>query len=124
MIDVNLMIANNIHEILREQGKKLADLAVGIGVTEQIVGKMLNGGRSISALELKRITEYLNVPMDSVMRMPATVEEADVIHTFMGRVETEEAKQALEMADEISDRILFHRQVRKNGMAMMEPLGV
>ena len=124
MIDVNLMIANNIHEILRGQGKKLVDLAAGIGVSEQIVSKMLNGGRSINALELKRIADYLGVSVDSMMQMPATMEAADVIPTFMGRVETQEAKRALEIAGEVSDRILFHRQVRQNGVEMMKPLGV
>ena len=32
---------------------------------------------------------------------------------------TEQAKQALQVADELSDMILFHKKVRENGTALM-----
>lgn len=120
MLDVNVMIANNILDILRKQGKKQLDLAEGIGVSKQTMSKMMNGGRVINAVELKKIADYLKVSMESIMRVPEAAPEMDVIHTFMGRVETEEAKEALRIADEVSEMILFHSRVRKNGLAMMQ----
>ena len=37
----------------------------------------------------------------------------NVIHAFMGRVKTEEARKGIQLADELSDMILFHtRYVR------------
>ena len=41
----------------------------------------------------------------------------------MGKVQSEEARQALKIADELSDMILFHKRVRENGNAMMQPWG-
>jgi hypothetical protein len=41
----------------------------------------------------------------------------------MGKVQSEEARQALKTADELSDMILFHKRVRQNGTAMMSPWG-
>ena len=38
----------------------------------------------------------------------------------MGKVESEEAKEALNIADKLSNMILFHSRVRDNGMAMMK----
>jgi hypothetical protein len=38
----------------------------------------------------------------------------------MGKVASEQAKNALEIADKLSDMILFHSKVRDNGTAMME----
>lgn len=122
VMDINMMIANNILEILKKQGKKQLDLAEGIGVSKQTMSKMLNGGRSINAVELKKIADYLKVSMDSIMQVSETPVDTDIIHTFMGRVETEEAREALRIADEVSDMILFHRNVRRNGMSMMQPL--
>ena len=122
MMDINMIIANNILDILRKQGKKQLDLADGIGVSKQTMSKMMNGGRTINAVELKKIADYLKVSMESIMQVPEVATETDVIHTFMGRVETEEAKEALRIADEVSDMILFHNRVRKNGLAMMQPL--
>ena len=82
---------------------------------------MLNGGRIINAVELKKISDYLKVSMDSLMHVPETPIDTDVIHTFMGRVETDEAKEALRIADEVSDLILFHSRVRGNGNVLTQP---
>ena len=38
----------------------------------------------------------------------------------MGKVDSEQAKNALEIADKLSDMIIFHSKVKENGMAMME----
>lgn len=124
MMDINMMIANNILDILKKQGKKQMDLADGIGVSKQTMSKMLNGGRSINAIELKRIADYLKVSMESIMQMPAIPADTDVIHAFMGRIETREAREALKVADEVSEMILFHSRVRRNGFATMQPLEV
>ena len=120
-MDPNLIIADNILEKLKEQNKKQIDLAEGIGVSKQTMSKMLNGGRTVNAAELKKISDFLGVSMESLFRVPEQKRTADVIHTFMGSVKTEEAREALRIADEVSDQILFHRKVRKNGTAMMRP---
>ena len=120
MMDINMMISNNILDILRKQGKKQMDLAEGICVSKQTMSKMLNGGRTINAVELKKIADYLKVSMETIMKVPEAPVETNVIHTFMGRVETEEAKEALRIADEVSDMILFHSRVRENGLTMTQ----
>ena len=38
----------------------------------------------------------------------------------MGKVESEQAKNALKIADTLSDMILFHKRVREHGVEMME----
>ena len=122
MMDINKAIANNILDCLRKQGKKQAELAEGIGVSKQTMSKMLNGGRIINAVELKKISDYLHVSMETIMRLPATQAETDTIHAFMGKVESEQAREALRLADTLSDMILFHSRVRRNGIEMMKPV--
>jgi hypothetical protein len=46
--------------------------------------------------------------------------DTDIVHAFMGKVESGQAKNALEIADKLSDMILFHSRVRENGVEMME----
>ncbi len=120
MMNINMLIANNILDVLKSKGKKQMELADGIGVSKQTMSKMLNGGRSINAIELKQIADFLGISMDSLVRVPEKQVTQDVIHTFMGRVETEAARDALRIADEVSDMILFHKRVRRNGTAMMQ----
>lgn len=52
--------------------------------------------------------------------MPEVVQEEDVVHVFMGKVALQQAKDALTIADKLSDMILFHRRVRENGTLMMK----
>ena len=121
MLDMNLVIANNILMRLKEQNMKQVDLADGIGISKQIISKMLNGSRVINAIELRKIAEYLGVTMDTLAILPEVPQENNVIHAFMGRVTSEGGKNALAIADKISDMILFHSKVRANGTQMMQP---
>ena len=42
------------------------------------------------------------------------------IESLKNRVETEESKKAIDIADHLSDLILFHKMVRENGIEMMK----
>lgn len=120
MIDLNRIISNNITNCLKMQNKKQTDLADGIGTTKQTVNKMLNGSRMINAVELRKIADFLGVKMDELTRMPDDLQEENVVHVFMGKVTSGQAKEALMIADKLSDMILFHRRVRENGTVMMQ----
>ena len=55
------------------------------------------------------------------MRIPEKAMDTNVIHAFMGRVKTEEARKGIQLADKLSDMILFHTRVYKNGKNMEQP---
>ena len=120
MFDVNSMIAANIVAILKKQNRKQIDLAGALQTNKQTISKMLNGSRMINAIELKRIAEFLGVKME-LTKLQGDSVDTDIVHAFMGKVESEEAKEALNIADKLSNMILFHSRVRDNGMAMMKP---
>jgi transcriptional regulator with XRE-family HTH domain len=118
MLDVNSMIAANIAAILKRQNKRQIDLAEALHTNKQTVNKMLNGSRSINAAELKGISDFLGVKMEELTRVREDAADTDIVHAFMGKVESAEAKEALHIADKLSDMILFHSRVRENGTAM------
>lgn len=119
MVDMNTVIAGNILSLLKKQNKKQTDLANALRTKKQTVNKMLNGTRMINAVELKSIAEYLGVKMEELTKIPSIHVDTNIVHVFMGKVQSEQAKQALVIADELSDMILFHKKVRENGEAMM-----
>ena len=119
MVDMNTMIASNILALLKSQNRKQTDLADALKTNKQTVNKMLNGTRMINAVELKSIADYLGVRMEELTKISTTHSDTNVVHAFMGKVQSEQAKQALQIADELSDMILFHKRVRENGDAMM-----
>ena len=119
MVDMNVMIANNILALLKSQNRKQTDLADALKTNKQTVNKMLNGTRMINAVELKAIADYLGVRMEELTKISKAHFDTNVVHAFMGKVQSEQAKQALQIADELSDMILFHKRIRENGDAMM-----
>ena len=119
MVDMNNVIAENIAGFLKKQNKKQTDLADALGTNKQTVNKMLNGSRMINAVELKSIAKFLGVKMEDLTKITAEYIDPSIVHVFMGKVQSEQAKQALVTADEISDMIIFHKKVRENGKSMM-----
>lgn len=121
MIDMNKIIANNIFAILKSSNKKQTDLAEALGVSKQTINKMLNGARTINAGELRDIAQYLGTTMDKLTCIPANTSDTNISRAFMGKVQTDSAREALDIADKLSDMILFHKTVRENGTEMMKP---
>ncbi len=121
MVSVNEIISNNIMNIMKQNDKKQIDLAGYLGVSKQVTSKMLSGARMIHAIELQKIAEFLDVSMESLVRVPKEISETDTVKAFMGRVESQEAKDGLAIADEIADLICFYARTHENAMEMMQP---
>lgn len=119
MVDMNSMIAGNILALMKKQNKKQTNLAEALGTNKQTVNKMLNGTRMINAIELNIIAQYLGVKMEELTRITPEHADTNIVHAFMGKVQSENARKALQIADELSDMVLFHKKVRENGTAMM-----
>lgn len=120
MVKVSEIISNNIIDIMKQNGKKQIDLAAYLGVSKQVISKMLTGGRMINAIELQKISAFLGTSMDNLVKRPEVLQETNAIKAFMGKVETQEAKNGLEIADEIANLICFYARTRENAKEMME----
>ena len=99
MVDINVVVANNIMDQMKRHNTKQIELAKAIGVTKQVMSKMLNGSRLISIVELRRIADYFHVQTDDLMKLPTVDDERNVMRAFMGKVNSEAARQALRTAD-------------------------
>lgn len=120
MMDINVVVANNIMDQMKKHNTKQIELANAIGVTKQIMSKMLNGSRLISIAELRRIADYYHVRTDDLMKEPAEIYNTNVVRAFMGKVNSDAARDALRTADELADMIIFHANVRDNAKEMSE----
>lgn len=121
MNNMNEIIVNNIQTIMRSKSIKQIDLASKIAVSKQTMSKMLAGDRMINAVELASIAKALNTSVNELVKQPVCTDDVNVIRAFMGEVATPEARQGLEIADEIADLICFHLKCRENGERMMHP---
>ena len=114
MYSTNEIIVANINTKLKQQNKKQTDLADALGVPRQTISKILTSQRGLSAVELTKISGYLDVSITDLVKKQSQFEMSNGIKTFMGIVETEEARAGLRKADEIIDMILFHKKYQNN----------
>ncbi|MEH2954614.1 helix-turn-helix transcriptional regulator [Candidatus Merdisoma sp. JLR.KK011] len=121
MVNMNEIISNNIMNIMKQNNKKQIELAGHLGVSKQIISKMLSGSRMINAVELQKIAEFLDVTMESLVKVSQTLPETNTVKAFMGRVESQEAKEGLAIADEIANLICFYARTYENVEEMMQP---
>lgn len=111
MLDTNMIIANNIQEILKRQNRKQTDLSNALRVQNHTLSKMLRGGYVFTAMELRDIANELRVSMEELVRKPATPVGTNVTHALMSRVNTDQAREAIRTADQVSDRIVYYSSI-------------
>ncbi|MCD8155350.1 MAG: helix-turn-helix domain-containing protein [Clostridiales bacterium] len=121
MANVSETISNNIMNIMKQNGKKQIELADYLGVSRQVISRMLTGGRMINAMELQKISEFLGTSMESLVKRPTGIAETNAVKAFMGKVESQKARDGLEIADEIAELICFYARTRENAEEMMKP---
>ena len=121
MVNMNEVISSNIVNIMKQNNKKQINLAEYLGVSKQTISKMLNGSRMINAVELQKIAEFLGVSMEKLVEISQMTSEINTVKAFMGRVESQEAKDGLAIADEIADLICFYARTHDNVEVMMQP---
>lgn len=84
-------VGRNILEVLCENDMSQTELAEKIGVSKQVMGKIVKGQKSINALEIKKISEVLKVTMERLLEEKANDDEEPVL-MFMGNVKEESKK--------------------------------
>lgn len=120
MMNINLIIANNIVAKMEEKRKKQIDLANEMNLPKQTISKMLNGSRMINAGELVQIAKVLDVEIVELTALPTINQSDNAIRAFMGKFESENTKNALAIADELANMIVFHAKVHDNAENMMK----
>ena len=126
MYNMNRAIGNNISRHLKKIGKSQSDLAGYLGTTRLSVGNMLDGSRTINAMELREIALFCKVSVADLVKVPADVGEADIVRPLIGKAGSDlsdSARKGLETADQIADMICFYAKANENSEQMMQPWG-
>ncbi len=99
-------VGNNIQNTLTNQGKTQQFLAEKLGVSKQVMSKIVAGAKAINVAEISKIADALDVSVDSLLEVKSTQEP---IHhfSFMGKVKNEETKKKIEILQTVIDEILM-----------------
>lgn len=99
-------VGNNILSILSAQGKTQQFLAEQLGVSKQVMSKIISGSKLINVAEISKIAEILNVSADVLLSVKP-VEEPKHNFSFMGKVKNEDTKKKIEILKTVIDEILM-----------------
>ena len=121
---MNKAIGENIKVNLKKIGKSPSDLAGYLGTTRLAVGNMLDGSRTVNAMELREIALFCKVSVADLVKPSVDVGEVDVVRSRIGKAGSDfsdSARKGLETADRIADLICFYAKANQNAEEMMQP---
>ena len=121
MFNMNQAIGNNIRKHLKKIGKSPSDLAGYLGTTRLSVGNMLDGSRTINAMELREIALFCKVSVADLVKPSKDGGGMDVLPSLIGKAGSDSARKGLETADRIADMICFYAKANENAEEMMQP---
>lgn len=78
------IVGNNIIKILDEKKMMQSTLAEQIGVSRQVIQKIIKGKKAINILELKQIAGVLQVSMDELTNENKVTVDSTSLIMFMG----------------------------------------
>lgn len=99
-------VGKNIQNVLNEQGKTQQFLAEQLGISKQVMSKIITGTKAINVVEISKIADVLNVSTDYLLSVQTT-QESNHNFSFMGKVKNEETKKKIEFLKTIIDEILI-----------------
>ena len=99
-------VGNNIQTALSAQGKTQQFLAGQLGISKQVMSKIISGAKAINVAEISKIAAILNISADRLLAVE-NVEEPEHHFSFMGQVKNEATKQKIEILQTVIDEILM-----------------
>lgn len=99
-------VGKNIQSILCEQGKTQQFLAEELGISKQVMSKIISGSKAINVAEISKIASVLNISTDSLLSVHVAKEPSHNF-SFMGKVKNEETKKKIEFLKKVIDEILI-----------------
>lgn len=99
-------VGENIQNVLLRQGKTQQFLADKLGISKQVMNKIIGGAKAINVAEISRIAQILNVTVEDLLTVNSAQEQYHSF-SFMGKVENEQTREKIEFLKNVIDELLF-----------------
>lgn len=97
-------VGENIQHLLDERGMTQQNLAEALGISKQVVNKIIKGNKAINVKEIAEIAQILGVSADDLLMVKDTNTAPDSL-SFMGTVQDEDTLQKINRIREAIDEI-------------------
>lgn len=97
-------VGANIKKRLNMKGMTQQGLADALGISKQVMNKIIKGSKAINVNELAKIAEILNISTDALLTVESEPVIADSL-SFMGAVHDETTRERVDMIRSAIDEI-------------------
>lgn len=97
-------VGENIQHLLDERGMTQQNLAEALGISKQVVNKIIKGNKAINVKEIAEIAQILGVSADDLLTVRDTNTAPDSL-SFMGTVQDEDTLQKINRIRKAIDEI-------------------
>lgn len=99
-------VGSNIQNTLISQGKTQQYLAEQLGISKQVMSKIISGAKAINVAEISKIASILKVSADALLAVEP-VQESTHSFSFMGKIKNEQTREKIEFLRKVIDEILM-----------------
>ncbi len=100
-------VGKNIQFFLNEKGKSQQNLANAMGISKQVMSKIINGNKAINVAEIAKIAEYLDVRVDDILSINSEVAPSKSVVNYMGLIDSTSAREKVERIMDAIDEIFL-----------------
>ena len=101
------LVGKNISNILELKNITQQSLADMLGVSKQVISKIINGQKAINVREISMISQVLDVSLESLLDVQKQTIHKSPQFSFMGELNKERTKEKVDFLRHVIDEILY-----------------
>jgi len=99
-------IGIKIENFLVTNGMTQTDMAERIGISKQVMGKIIHGKKAISLIEIKKIADVMDISVDSLMQSMSAEKRSEPIFLMMGRAKNPNTSDDFRFLNHVMDEMI------------------
>lgn len=106
-------VGDNIYKKLVENNMTQQELADNLGISKQVMNKIIKGNKAINVNEISKIAETLQTTTDELLTITSDSLMVDDM-SFMGAIQDHETKEKIDIIRNAIDEILMLEELLDN----------
>lgn len=99
-------VGSNIQRLLKNRGMSQQDLADKLGVSKQVMSKIISGAKAINVAEISRIATILAITVDELLHSTGKAEGVEAF-SFMGEIHSEYTREKVSHIQNVINELIF-----------------
>ncbi len=99
-------VGSNIQRLLKDKGMSQQDLAGKLGVSKQVMSKIISGAKAINVAEISRIATTLAISVDDLLEINNKTDDVEAFN-FMGEIHSEHTREKVSHLQNVISELLL-----------------